>query len=241
MIMGSLPITVQDRNVGTLACTALNICSRCCCCCQKISNFLGMIWKDAGKAQTILLFCVQNHDLAAAGILFTTLVHSARDICMTGLKEVQRKTWKQSWDRKGTGMRINRNNSLSINMKVMIMWPLQWDKDKHWNSKGDLLSHTKLGTWMRACQGNEGIEENHNSKGSMHSNVHTSTTSSNQEMEATVSVDRWMSETTWCINNERLCGHEKEWDDATCISMGGPRNDRTKRSYRKASICGIKS
>lgn len=149
MIMGSLPITFQNRNVGTLASTALNICSMCCCCCQKISNFLGMIWKDAGNAQTILLFCVQNHDLAAAGILFITLVHSARDICMTGLKEVQRKTWKQSWDRKGTGMRINWNNSLSINMKVMIMWPLQWDKDKHWNSKGGLLSHTKPGTWMR--------------------------------------------------------------------------------------------
>ena len=53
---------------------------------------------------------------------------------------------------------------------------MQWDKDKHWNSKVGLLSHTKLGTWMRTCQGNKGIEENHSSKRSMHSNVHSSIT-----------------------------------------------------------------
>lgn len=145
MIMGSLPVTLQNRNVGTVASLALNIYSMCCCCCQKTSNFLGMIWKDAGNAQTILLLCVQNHDLAAAGILFITLVHSARD--MTELKEVQRKSWKQSWERKGISMRVNESNSLSTNMKVMIMKHLQWDKDKHWNSKVGLLSHTKLGTW----------------------------------------------------------------------------------------------
>lgn len=107
MIMGSLPVTIQNRNVGTTASVALNIYSMCCCRCQKTSNFLGMIWKDAGNAQTILLFCVQNHDLAAAGILFIALVYSARDICMTELKEVQRKTWKQSWERKGISMRMN--------------------------------------------------------------------------------------------------------------------------------------
>ena len=88
--MGSLPVTLQNRNVGTVASLALNIYSMCCCCCQKTINFLGLICKDAGNAQTILLLCVQNHDLAAAGILFITLVHSARD--MTELKEVQRKT-----------------------------------------------------------------------------------------------------------------------------------------------------
>ena len=53
---------------------------------------------------------------------------------------------------------------------------------------------------MRACQGNKGIEENHNSKRSMHSNVHSSTTYNNQDMEATVSTDRWVSEMMWCID-----------------------------------------
>ena len=62
---------------------------------------------------------------------------------------------------------------------------MQCDKDKYWNSKVGLLSHTKLGTWMKACQGNKGIGENHNSKRYMHPNVHRSTIYNSQDMEAT--------------------------------------------------------
>lgn len=81
MMMASRPATIQNRIVGTLASIALNICSMCYCCCQKTNNYLGIIWKDAGNAQTISLFCVQNRDLATTGILFATLMHSARHMC----------------------------------------------------------------------------------------------------------------------------------------------------------------
>lgn len=80
MMMGSLPVTISNRNAETLILIPLSICSTCCCCCQKTSDYLDMIRKEAGNVQTILLFCVQNHDVPTAGILHVTSTRAARDM-----------------------------------------------------------------------------------------------------------------------------------------------------------------
>ena len=95
---------------------------------------------------------------------------------------------------------------------------------------------------MRACQGNKGIEENHNSKRPMHSNVHSSTTCNNQDMEATVSPDRWMSEMMWCIDDEILCGHEKEWNKWTYLQNKDRLKDienKHKHGYQRRRGGGV--
>lgn len=82
MMMCSLPVTILDRNAETLIFVPLSICSMCCCCCQKTSNYLDVIGREAGNVQTILLFCVANHDVPTAGILRVTSMHAdaARDM-----------------------------------------------------------------------------------------------------------------------------------------------------------------
>lgn len=81
MMMGSIAVTIRNRNVGTFVCIPLTSCSRCNHCCQKTSNYLDMIRKETGKAQTTLLFCVQNHDVAAAETRNITFMYTARDMC----------------------------------------------------------------------------------------------------------------------------------------------------------------
>lgn len=81
MMMGSIAVTIQNRNVGTFVSISLTSGSRSYGCCQKTSNYLDMIRKEAGKAQTTLLFCVQNHDVAAAETLNVTFMYTARAMC----------------------------------------------------------------------------------------------------------------------------------------------------------------
>ena len=66
----------------------------------------------------------------------------------------------------------------------------------------------------------------------MHPNVHCSTIYNSQDMEATLmSTDRGMDkEDVVYIYNGILPSHKKEWDNAICSNMDGPRDCHTKWS-----------
>ena len=59
-------------------------------------------------------------------------------------------------------------------------------------------------------------------------------------MEATqMSTDRWMDkEDVACIHNGILLSHKKEWNNAICSNMDGPKDYRTKwsKSERERQI-----
>lgn len=117
MMMGSIAVTMRNRNVGTFVSIPLTSCSRCCCGCQKTNNYLYMIRKEAGKAQTTLLFCVQNHDVVAAGTLHVTLMHSARDMCdrTEGNPETKNENnHKKKKKKERISFRINCNNIVCL-------------------------------------------------------------------------------------------------------------------------------
>ena len=61
-----------------------------------------------------------------------------------------------------------------------------------------------------------------------------------------MSTDRWMDKDVICIHNEILLSHKKEWNNAICSNMDGPREYHTKWSkpdkdkYHMISpACGI--
>ena len=75
-------------------------------------------------------------------------------------------------------------------------------------------------------------EENSNSKRFMLTCAHSSTIRNSQDMETnSVSTDRWVDkEDTVHRCNGILLSHKKEWDNAICSSMDGPRDYHTKWS-----------
>ena len=71
--------------------------------------------------------------------------------------------------------------------------------------------------------------ENHNSKRYMHLSVHCSMTYNGQDMETTqMSINRGMDKDVVHIYNWILHSHEKEWNNAICSRMDGPRDIHTK-------------
>ena len=69
----------------------------------------------------------------------------------------------------------------------------------------------------------------------MHSNIHCSTIYNSQDMEAAeMSINRWMDkEGVIYIHNGMLLSHKKEWNNAICSNMDGPRDYHTKWSKSK--------
>ena len=79
--------------------------------------------------------------------------------------------------------------------------------------------------------------EEHGPKGCMHPNVHCSTVCNNQGMEATyMPIDEWIKK-MW----EILLSHWKEWNNAICRNMDGPRDCHTgwSKSGRKSQVSYI--
>ena len=66
----------------------------------------------------------------------------------------------------------------------------------------------------------------------MHPSVHCSTIYNSQDMKTTwVSIDRWTDkEDVVYIYNGILLSHTKEWNNAICSNMDGPRDYHTKWS-----------
>ena len=79
----------------------------------------------------------------------------------------------------------------------------------------------------------------------MHPNVHCSTIYNSQDMEATsISTERWVDKDVRYIYTQRnivvaelvshvhgiLPSHKREWNNAICSNMDGPRDYHTKRS-----------
>ena len=90
--------------------------------------------------------------------------------------------------------------------------------------------------------------ENHNLKRYLHPNVHCSTVYNSQDMEATyMSTNRGMDkEDVVHIYNRILLCHKKEWNNAICSNMDGPRDYHTEWSQTEKGkyhmiwlICGI--
>ena len=82
----------------------------------------------------------------------------------------------------------------------------------------------------------------------MHPNVHSSTIYNSQDIEATkMSISRWTDKENMVrVYNGILLGHKKEWNNAICSKMDGPRDYYTKWSESEKDkhhmillICGI--
>ena len=81
--------------------------------------------------------------------------------------------------------------------------------------------------------------QNSNSKRYMHPYVHSSTMHNSQDMETTeMPIDRWMDKDAIHTHNGILLSHKKEWNNAICSNMDGPRDDHTKwsKSERERQI-----
>ena len=82
----------------------------------------------------------------------------------------------------------------------------------------------------------------------MHPSVHCSTTYNSQVMEATkMSINKWMGkEDVVYLYNGIPLSHKKEWNNAICSNMNGPRYYHTKWSklekdkYHIAYMCNLK-
>ena len=72
----------------------------------------------------------------------------------------------------------------------------------------------------------------------MYPNVHSKTIYNSQDLEATqVSINRWMDKKDMVyIYNGILLSHKKEWNNAICSNMDGPRDYHTKWSKSDRSI-----
>ena len=85
--------------------------------------------------------------------------------------------------------------------------------------------------------------ENHNSKGYTHPSVHCSTIYNSQDMETTyMSIDRGMDKEDMVhIYHGILLSHKKEWNNAICSNMDGPRDCHTEwsKSEREKPISYI--
>ena len=82
--------------------------------------------------------------------------------------------------------------------------------------------------------------QNYYSKRYMYPHVHRSAIHNSQDMETTsMSTDRWMDkEDVVHIYNEIVLSYKKEWNNAICSNMGGPRDYHTKwsKSNRERQI-----
>ena len=82
-------------------------------------------------------------------------------------------------------------------------------------------------------------DENSNSQRYMYPKVHSSTSYISQDMESTqMSIDRWMDkEDVVYIHNGILLSHKKEWNNAICSNMDGPRGYHVKWSKSEKDKC----
>ena len=90
--------------------------------------------------------------------------------------------------------------------------------------------------------------ENYNSKRYMHPNVHSSTIHNSQDggQPKCPSTEEWIKMMWYIYTMEYYSAIKKEWNNAICSNMDGPRDDHTKWSksdkdkYHKISVmCGI--
>ena len=76
--------------------------------------------------------------------------------------------------------------------------------------------------------------QKHNWKRYMYLYVHSNTIHNSQDMETTyLSINRWVDKDVVHIYNGILLSHQKEWNDALCSKVDGPRDYHTKQSQKK--------
>ena len=143
-----------------------------------------------------------------------------------------------------------------LRIKEICQWGFGWENDiisKHYKSSlpsytvgenvswyshcgkqygGSQKTKNRVTIWSSTFTPGHINRQNYNSKRYMHLCVHSSTIYSSQDMETTsIFIDRWMhKEDVVHIHKGILFSHKKEWNNAICSHVDGPRDYHSKWS-----------